>query len=83
MGLLETAFLVLGNNRELPALLSLRDMVQLATSAKWMSMFHQQLPILLIEGAHCGSLKLFVDELFVDEIVDIERYLCPTQCKKV
>jgi hypothetical protein len=85
----ETAFLVLHHNRGLSQCLSLNDTANLAMSAKCLTNFREQLPVQIIKGASCGSLKSLYKylkrcrahvhaKLFVDEIVDIEQYLCPS-----
>lgn len=85
----ESAFLVLFHNRGLAQCLSLRDTANLAMSAKCLTDFRDQLPVLVIDGAICVSLKSLRKylkrgqthvhaKLFVDEIVDIEHHLCPS-----
>lgn len=87
--LLQQAFYLLCKNRGLAQLLSMNDVVNLAMSATFLKDFREQIPVLLVEGANCISLKHLRKylkkkqkhihaKLFVDEILDVQ-FPCPSR----
>lgn len=96
--LLQRAFFAAYQSECLKHHLQYKEILFLSTASKFLEMFRNQIPIVRIQGSICLSLKHLHKylananrmkqqhihaKLYVDEIDDIDRYLCPSATRSI